>query len=91
MYEVRCCCNPAVLIGTLTVDREYRSGEMMDVAVLNPLSAFEWRDIDSPIYVERERLQFAQCNLHERSFVAIKSDDRPLEFWHKLPGFVEAA
>ena len=91
--EVRCCCLPQKVFGTLEVpDDIARNGGTFRIPYMErPFAEFHdnW---------DKEPSQFGTYTIEVRPFVidsfirkmAVYSDDRPIEFWRELPGFVEA-
>lgn len=79
--EVRCCCQPQKIFGTLEVpdDRAWDGGSF-EVPIRRPEGAIE---------VETIRIRGFSFIPGEWD-VAVYSDDRPLEFWRQIPTFKEA-
>lgn len=88
IYEVRCCCKPEKLLGH--VDTEVLVGHGVRlVFLLAPLSA---TDIGRP---ETLHTEVAQINIPTfggdyHGYLAIKSNDYPIETWRRVAGFKEA-
>lgn len=87
-YAVRCCCKPNTIFGFLSLEpcrqqqkvKDRRGNEhtveLRPIAqICVPDNSWEYRSIVEPVY-EQE--------------VAVYSDDRPIEFWREIPGFIEA-
>lgn len=78
---VRCCCKPHKVLGflQLTEDQYFRrqfTTPYLDGAVsLRPITESK-RDFDTGLSVTWE--------------IAIYSEDRPIEQWRRVPGFIEA-
>jgi hypothetical protein len=87
--EVRCCCQPTKLFGTLPVPTGAIERGCFDVVVANTT---RWWEADDP-----SASAFEKHSVQIRKFqtiggitrLAIYSEDRPIEFWRKLPGFQE--
>lgn len=92
IFNVRCCCNPNIVLGTLDVPNASMMSTHIDVPRLVPVRA--WSRITQPeqaeSHVTHDRLEIGDVWLDgaylER---AIKSNDRPIEFWRQLRGFHE--
>ena len=87
--EVRCCCDPGLLLGWLKVptDRVFIGSRVawMVREPFNPLLS-----PDDPIVAEKVELEVARIETHypvTKSWLALKSNDTPIETLMKLPGF----
>lgn len=92
--NVRCCCQPQKILGTMDVAYEF-SDRFVVMEKLEPM----------PVRSARGMVMSPSSACHEikvREFVdyssgvpqrerAVYSDDRPIEFWRKIRGFKEAA
>jgi len=79
-YPVRCCCTPRKIFGFIRLPAD--AGHIYRVTDRRgTVHELELRPIRYVFDAD------ADCS----SELAIYSDDRPLEFWHMLPGFVEAS
>lgn len=88
ILNVRCCCRPQKILGTLEIDDLHLS---FTVAIARPISTGptwprEWVAFD----YHRIELRHYQ-GFDEETEIAVYSDDRPIEFWRQLPNFREAA
>lgn len=88
---VRCCCTPTKIFGFLQVPAH--------AARVNEISIGEHRieikdfvdgRVAMPSYGEYLRAE-PLPEYSPRTERAVYSDDRPLEFWRSMPGFMEAA
>lgn len=82
-FEVRCCCMPQKLLGYLTLPDSDRLKHGLSQNVAIPGG-------------ETFTVRFLKFLQPRRSFdeepvryLAIPSDDRPIEFWRTVPGFSE--
>lgn len=79
LIPVHCCCNPELRLG------------FMDV----PDSCLKYRlfstYIKKEVLGEFEKVDFIihQLNIHDKRILAIKSDDRPLDYFKKIYLFIE--
>lgn len=91
--NVRCCCQPQKILGTMDVPYEF-SDRFFVMEKLEPMPVRSARGIVmSPISArhEIEIRDFVDYSTGERAVErAVYSGDRPVEFWRKIPGFVEA-
>ena len=89
--NVRCCCQPTKILGTLEVpDMAIRSGHF-DVVLCTrfvPLSSVSNR-YDFQTKFRRETVHLKTFGNSRVAEQAIYSDDRPIEFWRKIHGFRE--
>jgi len=92
-YPVRCCCQPHKIFGFLKLPDSSKSTHTIadrsgseHIVELRPIR--ELRRVDDPqtagAYVDA--VYDAVCSDEER---AVYSDDRPIEFWRTISGFVE--
>lgn len=83
--EVRCCCQPQKLLGWMDV-REDATEIVFPILRNMPLIHFN----DSVSY-DRVVLRIAKIvHSDEKSYLAIRAEDIPLETLRRLPGFIEA-
>ena len=85
--NVRCCCQPQKILGTLEVPNVLRNyivvRERFELKTSSSAASF----VDEPVktyQVEIRTLVTGNGREH-----AIYSDDRPIEFWRKIIGFRE--
>ena len=94
-YPVRCCCEPQKILGYIDLPRDrYGDGERTRVKTMPMLSVTAFpksgekpvamRSTDEIIILRRYR-DYA-VGIDE---MAVYSDDRPIEFWRKIVGFME--
>ena len=97
--NVRCCCQPQKILGTLDVASPIGGNLVQKVHVTlthrvaeSPKPAWPAIIITSNQYETIELRLFFMFDEHGASTEewAIYSDDRPLEFWRKLNGFQES-
>jgi hypothetical protein len=95
--NVRCCCQPVKILGTLEVPA-YKAkypgkivigAESDCVASRNALRTTE--PVPKPQIIEAELRRFiGYTNGQSIVELAVYSDDRPIEFWKRIPTFVPA-
>ena len=89
-YPVRCCCRPDKVFGTLALNVPDRPGRYI-IRSLPPIPSLE----DLCSIKESELLEVELRHLTDPITgiytLAVYSDDRPIEFWRGVPGFVEVA
>ena len=84
-YPVRCCCTPRKIFGFIRLPAN--AGHIYRVTDRRgTVHELELR----PITTDHRYVLDADADCYS-SELAIYSDDRPLEFWRMLPGFVEAS
>lgn len=75
--NIRCCCQPLKIFGTLEVKQEWVDREEFIVPFRDNLT----------FHYERIILKTFRNGLLKE--LAVYSDDRPIEFWRQLPEFRE--
>ena len=89
--NVRCCCMPVKIMGTLELtDDEIRArGKIVYTPVSVPYIG-HMTNIAVPVLFPRAGEEVIQLR-HYGPFseLAVYSDDRPIEFWRGVPGFRE--
>lgn len=98
--NVRCCCQPEKIIGTLdlsegTIERRRfwvfeRPWPKRFVTADASLGLDEIQPFNSDRYLIVLKNFSHADNAGDRREVAVYSDDRPIEFWRKLHSFKEA-
>lgn len=95
--EVRCCCTPKKLLGTLPVPDLTSEGTSVDFALMQPRINFNhWRGEKAARASANRRL-----TLQAQSFqavegetmlagIALKAEGVPIETLRLIPGFIEA-
>lgn len=81
--NVRCCCNPSLVYGTLPWDGRSWKVRFVEMIPYQPPSANS--KFESPIY-ELEVDTLIEGGVKE---FAYKSNDYPIELFRKLQGFIE--
>lgn len=99
-YEVRCCCSPRKLFGHLNVSRwmaeRLEIGRPVTVAMPKGSQLLLLSESTACAHPGVERFILDLKYLHEfvgdrdQSRRAIPSQEKPLEFWRRVPGFEEA-
>lgn len=84
--NVRCCCQPLKILGTLEVSGVSHPRLMVREKFELPRPSLHPTVSNSAPCHELKIMTFVDGQHHER---AIYSDDRPIEFWRKIPGFIE--
>jgi hypothetical protein len=93
IYNVRCCCQPQKILGTLELDaleiEAARLGRLR--VVLEPRFSFVVNADE--VFLPETPLIYARfyMNKEYQKELAIYSDDRPMEFWRRVRGFTENA
>lgn len=85
--NVRCCCQPAKILGTLEVPMAEPGS--FSIAVLGGMPPVVLCGSPTAVSYETHEIkirEFGQFGRYER---AVYSDDRGIEFWRKIPGFIE--
>ena len=96
---VRCCCQPKKVLGFLRlsakVAQDARYVELLPRPHHVEVSAWPPKPeatmvLDAPIRLEIRHMGDTETRDTYRYERAIYSEDRPIEFWRTIPGFVEA-
>jgi hypothetical protein len=94
--EIRCCCEPGRLLGTVEVDVPYLyAGQVLHFHVPPAISLRPyWEQRDGELFIEHqaERLALPVARVHGEFLdgLAIKSNDTPIETLRRIRGFQEA-
>ncbi len=100
--EIRCCCDPGLLLGTVEVDVPHiYEGQLIRLYVRRAISLKPWweqRDGDLFIEHKPERLELPVARVQGLVFgsgeylngLAIKSNDTPIETLRRIATFQEA-
>ena len=75
MLNVRCCCTPTKIFGQYPWPTHRNTIKVVDV--------------EGEVHILERRVIASRPGLPYTEY-AIYSEDRPIEFWRMLPGFVEA-
>lgn len=97
-FAVRCCCTPKKVFGFIKMEAPYPNERFPVVRTLVDNMGTPQSIKLMSIFVNKnfcgsitERISPPDYMLeHTVPEVAIYSDDRPIEFWRTIPGFVEA-
>lgn len=89
-FAVRCCCTPMKILGFFAL--EPRGGSEYYVRDAHGQEhRIELKLISKMTCVAGEPpLPAFNVDFYEDREIAIYSDDRPIQFWRTIPGFVEA-
>lgn len=83
--NVRCCCQPTKIFGTLEVPEAAIKRRLYMIATAEIAAAKYPSQIT---YIKHHCIQIKQFGSHWPLEEAI-TDNRPIEFWRKIPGFKE--
>lgn len=93
-YAVRCCCTPTKIFGFLRLPAEHQTHYLVreKIKVRPLLSSLPLNDEIANAVDNRPR--FHDVRLKSLSSlgtdeIAIYSEDRPIEFWRNIEGFIE--
>lgn len=87
--NVRCCCQPTKILGTLEVPEGWQALKAINLRRYDGgLEVLEIREI---VLGARSELveKYSRVPLPALTERAVYSEDRPIEFWRKVPGFRE--
>ena len=93
--EVRCCCNPTRLIGYLEVREQLiYPGGSIDFVIPARRRLADLRAGDGPVEEEIEparkvTLPVERIAYGSQVWLALKSDETPIEILRQIPGFIE--
>lgn len=95
--DVRCCCRPEKMLGSLPVMDAVRVGDLVRFVVMKPamrMADFHWRAAALPTandirHVQMEVLDWSDPKTRDAG-VAIKADGVDIETLRRIPGFIEA-
>jgi hypothetical protein len=85
--NVRCCCQPQKIVGTLEV---HSLARLQNIYIAQPLSIMENPTPVMAVTSATIELRDFCDGSKMTSELAVYSDDRPIEFWRQLKGFEEA-
>lgn len=96
-YNVRCCCQPQKIFGTLDIPavtarfpREVNVNLRIPVTPLVSLSAPPACEYGTDVlWTTNFEVVVFRLRWFGRDELAVYSDDRPIEFWRGIPGFEE--
>jgi hypothetical protein len=80
VLNVRCCCQPQKILGRLPVPKQALEYGYWRVPTMSIGAGLETHIIEVRKF----------NNGHYGQEIAVYSDDRPVEFWRGIPGFIEA-
>lgn len=87
-YAVRCCCQPTKIFGFIQLHSKSQMQNVLDNCGYAHTVELKAMQEVAPIRLDRERPPM-QAELTVQKELAIYSDDRPIEFWRTIPGFLE--
>jgi hypothetical protein len=90
--NVRCCCQPQKILGTLWVLEKIvaRGAGKIPFHFVEKTSPIDWNASSPvvPIAITTEQIELRRFwSAPGKMELAVYSDDRPAEFWLKIPGF----
>ena len=89
LYPVWCCCQPRRILGYLELPTGLKDGQRL--AVQRPLSVRGASpDIAMRLTCGPETILMRTFFNRDVEEIAVYSEDRPLEFWSRLPNFTPA-
>lgn len=91
-YAVRCCCKPVKIFGFLLLNIDERNSYEVgvykkikeDYQFSNAIGPREAVDILENAAVRLQLMRYGNADE-----LAIYSDDKPIEFWREIDGFIE--
>ncbi len=84
--NVRCCCQSNKIFGTLDVlNPEASTFRIVRPFTIEASPPFPPKPLETELLLIREICDFVGVAVER----AVYSEDRPLEFWRTVPGFVE--
>lgn len=98
-FAVRCCCTPQKVFGFLRLlapnnpltthhtTLTDNNGQQHPIKIMPIYSNPNMSSHFGRVLFNMDPVQFLE---HTKPELAVYSDDRPLEFWRNIPGFVEA-
>lgn len=82
-YAVRCCCNPQKIFGFIELERDVKTQRVIDWnGDIHTLEIKDFCNAKSDDVDPKNDLLFIKEP-------AVYSDDRPIDFWRNIRGFVE--
>jgi len=88
-FAVRCCCTPQKVFGFIRL----RPGLNEYIVLEKPKRKTTLRalsDLETGLLPRTHRIKVKTLDSYDTSELAIYSEDRPIEFWRNIEGFVEA-
>lgn len=96
-YNVRCCCQPVLVLGTLDLPPNLRDGQTLvvqehrgPIALVGPAAPVKTDAVRTHVVEMRKYQSIEPSGWHRVDELAVYSEDRPIEFWRKIAGFKEA-
>jgi hypothetical protein len=92
--EVRCCCQPQKLLGTLPVPDQTGLGAMVKFVVMKPRTYAQPRGHNRPLngdpYIHLPTESYADMTgPHPKYGIALKAEGVSIEQLRLIPGFIE--
>src|SRR5215831_6329061 len=92
-YAVRCCCMPVKVMGWLDLPKD--CPDKLTIALFQSVPLNFW-NLSPEEQVHHSPIQNLQAVIELKTYVhlsgswerAVYSDDRPLSFWKRIPGFI---
>lgn len=86
--NVRCCCQPVKIFGTLEIDGPVQDGAR--VTLMKPVAGHSMclHNVTQPSFSNVLIKRFVDPD-HGTEELAIYSEERPVEFWRGVKGFIE--
>jgi hypothetical protein len=90
-YAVRCCCTPIKIFGFLRLPAQHqRHYRVREKAVMQPLKAGLGNGAETALASPVHEVRLEMLRSPGTEEFAIYSEDRPIEFWRNIDGFIEA-
>jgi hypothetical protein len=88
-YAVRCCCTPKKIFGFIRLP--VGAKKLSLPLVSKPAEFVPWEEFPHLVEMERVEIEIKPISSMSGNLeYSIYSDDRPIEFWRRVPGFIEA-
>lgn len=91
--NVRCCCQPTKILGTMEVPSSMTSPGTFRVLLrssLGPLAEWKPQELSSEQPIKTEVLKTATiAGFRGEPELAVYGEERPMEFWRQIPTFRE--
>lgn len=90
-YPVRCCCTPQKIFGFIQLPVGIRRHQIRLRVDLPSTASFDFAEIKPIAVMDNSKAEIEVRGIsveYNREF-AVYSDDRPIEFWRRVIGFVE--
>lgn len=89
-FNVRCCCQPQKILGTLDLPTTNKTQRLTTRSVIRPMVLKQDDVIPANTTIEHHTIQLRIYNRDDGvEELSVYSDDKPVEYWRQFIGFIE--